>query len=1222
MLKKNWCSILLSLAFCFCLTAAAIGQEVTGSLFGTVRDSSGAVVPGATVTITDPSKNDVVVRTMTTNDSGEYSAPNLTISTYSITVEAANFKKSVSTEVKLDVGQRRTVDFALEAGNIAEVVTVEADRVAVDLVSATSGTVINGDQVREIPINNRNFVQLVALAPGVSNDLSDQVYVGTTNPEGQANTINIAVNGARSSQNTFTVDGADITDRGSNITIQAYPSVDSIGEFKVLRSLFPAESGRSGGGQVNLVTRSGTRDFHGSAFEFVRNEIFNANNFLSNSITGNPPFGRNDEGKAKRAPFRYNNFGWTLGGPVYFLKFGERDPDDSYFGRWERTFFFFSQEFRRDSRFTAPIATTVPDANLRNGVFPIPVCINPIPGGTCTGANVLPAGTPIPANRYSPAALAYLNGIYNNLPLPNAVTTANPYGLITSLPNKSDFQQEIIKIDHSFTDELSGYYRYQRDAIPTLDGNSLFSSGGGLPDVSTTSTDSPGRTHTLQMTWAANSSMIVEGRYNYSYGAILSENIGLLSLDRTQVPINLPFPNERDRIPSVTGNGFTGLTSFGPYDNFSDKHNYTGTLTWILGSHTVKMGAVYSMYRKNENALAGNNEGLFSAFSATLVSAANTPPGQTTPANTTLNQNIQRWANFLVGNAQTFAQASFDYTADLRQEAFEAFIQDEWRLRSNLTLYAGVRYSFFGSPIDKNGRLTNFVPELFNPAAAPQVTGAGNRISGVPGVPTGNWCNGIIANTQNFITGPAIFNCQPTPSPWGEHVIDVSKNDFAPRIGIAWDPFGKGETAIRSGYGLYHEQVLNGVFLQNIGVNPPYQQTASITATTLDNPAGAVGIGSAVPGLRAVQSDWNTPYMQHWSLDIQHQLTRNTVVTAGYYGSKGTHLIGVTELNEVAPGVALNSLCAPGNTYYGQPAPPTLVSCQPSGFAFRNSATTTNNPNVVGATAFSDLLILDQLRPFKGFRSIAIIQPRYNSNYHSLQVFGQHRFSGDSQMNMSYTWAKNLTDAQTDRSSAPQNSYNTRLERGRAALDRRHIFNFNYVYELPWFNRQEGFTGKLLGGIQLSGIFTYQTGLPFTITTSNLDYVGLGLINANPAARPNQICNPNDGAPNTQQEWFNTDCFSVNPPITGPGSTGLQNTDGTAGRGTVHGPSTKRIDFTASKNIRFNENMRLQLRWEVFNIFNWTNFRAFQTNNTNAAFGQITSVRDPRTMQFGIKFSF
>src|SRR5688572_16717471 len=335
--------------FLFAFGSSAFGQEITGTIAGTVADSTGAAVAGATVTATDSDKN-VVVRTVTTGDAGEYTLPLLPAGNYTVTVEAPNFKKSLQTEIKLDVNQRRTLDVVLEAGNIAEVVTVAADQVAVELTNATSSTVVSGDQVRELSDNNRNFVQLVTLAPGVTNDLADQVYVGTTNPAGQANTVNISVNGARSSSNTFLVDGADITDRGSNITIQAYPSVDSIGEFKVLRSLFPAESGRSGGGQVNVVTRSGTDEFHGSLFEFVRNDAFNANTYFTNQ---NRPLGVNEDGKAKKAPFRYNNFGGTIGGPIYFLRFGERDPGDSYFGKIPRTFFFFSEEMRRDIRYTS-----------------------------------------------------------------------------------------------------------------------------------------------------------------------------------------------------------------------------------------------------------------------------------------------------------------------------------------------------------------------------------------------------------------------------------------------------------------------------------------------------------------------------------------------------------------------------------------------------------------------------------------------------------------------------------------------------------------------------------------------------------------------------------------------------------------------------------------------------------------------------------------------------
>jgi len=1226
-IPKLQISILL-LALMASLALSINAQEITGSLLGTVRDSNGAPVAGAAVTITDAEKK-AVVRTVTTNADGQFSAPLLQAGVYDISAEAQSFKKQVQRGVKLDLNQRRTIDLILEVGAISDVVTVEASAIAVESSTPTSSTLISGDQVRELSLNNRNWVQLVTLAPGVSNDLADQVYVGTTNPSGQANTINIAVNGARSSQNTFTVDGADVTDRGSNITIQAYPSVDSIGEIKVLRSLYPAESGRSGGGQVNVITRSGGSKFHGSAFEFVRNEIFNANDFLTNS-TANPAFGRNSDGKAKRPPFRYNNFGWTLGGPIPLPKkiFGPLGWE----GAQEKLHFFFAQEFRRDRR-SAPAATaTVPDSNLRQGLFPFPVCINrPVLGeNSCTGQFVLPANTPIPANFLSPAALAYLNGIYNKLPLPNSPTVANPFALITSIPNVADFRQEILKIDYTFSPKWNMYYRYEHDAIPTTDGNALFSSGSGLPGVSTTKTDSPGKTHTFQTTYTISPKLLFEGRYNYGYGAILSQNVGLLALSNTTVPITLPYANTRDRVPTISGNGFNGLTSFGPYDNFSYKHNFTGSLTGIFGNHTLKAGGVFSYYRKNENALvsgaAGSNEGTYSAFGTTTPAGVTFPQNYTLPNGTVLTnaitstvaQNLQRWANFLVGNVTTFTQSRFDHTADLRQKAVEAYGQDEYRMRSNLTLYYGVRYSYFPSPYDKSGHLSNFDPALYTAANAPQVTGAGNRIAG-----TGNYCNGIIINSQNFQTGPAAFNCTPAVSPYGKYVIDVGKTDFAPRFGLAWDPFKKGKTAVRTGYGIYHEQVLVGTFEQNIGTNPPYQETVSGTNVRLDNPGASIVAGATVQSLRAIQTDWHTPYMQHWSLDIQQQLTRNTLFTVGYYGSKGTHLIGITELNDLPPGKALSSTCAPGNGYVGQTPAPALVPCQPAGYAFRNTAAATGNPNVVGTTTFTDLLILDQLRPYRGFRSIAIVQPRYNSNYHSLQVSAQHRFSSASTITLAYTLSKNLTDSQNDRSASPQNTYDTQSEYARAALDRRHVLVINYVYELPFFAKQGGFVGKTLGGWQVSGITNFQTGLPFTATTSNLDYAGLGLINANPAARPNLLCDPNANAPHTVAQYFNTACFQTNPPNTGTGSTGLPTSPGTAQRGIINGPGTTRFDFTLSKNVIFKENLRVQLRGEVFNIFNHTNFRGFtSTNITSTAFGQIGTVRDPRTMQLGAKFIF
>lgn len=1179
--------------------AIASAQEITGSISGTVKDPNGAAVAGATVTITDTEKK-AVVRTATTNDDGAFNASDLASGTYSVTVEAPNFKKHIETNLKLDVGQKRGLELTLEAGNITEVVTVEAAPLAVELRTPTASTVVSGDQARELSLNNRNWVQLVTLAPGVSNDLADQVYVGTTNPAGQANTINISVNGARSAQNTYTVDGADITDRGSNITIQAYPSVDSIAEFVVLRSLFLAESGRSGGGQVNIVTKSGTDNFHGSVYEFNRTEKLNANDFLLNTVS-NPAFGRDSNGKAKRSPFKYNNFGGTIGGPIYLPRFGEGGPS---LKRLKRTFFFFSEEQRKDLRYPT-LSSTVPDANMRLGIFPMDICVSAFTAAS-TGAipctNVLTAGQPLSSKvAINPVAQQYLSFIYNRLPLPTDPVTR---ALIFPALNTSNFRQEILKFDHSFSDKWSMYYRYERDQIPTLDVNSLFSSGSGLPGVSTTETNSPGRTHTFQSTYVAGSNLVVVGRFTYGYGAILSKNVGTLALANSQITPPLAYANTRDRVPTISGNGFSALTSFGPYDNFSYKKNFAGDVAWTKGNHAFKFGATYSYYRKNENALAGSNEGTFSGFLNTALNSAQqssvqAPNAAAGEANATRRANFQLFANFLMGNNVTFTQAHFDYTADLRQFTIEAYGQDEWRVRPNLTLYYGVRYSYFGSPEDKNGRLSNFDPTLFSTAAAPLVTGAGNRVVG-----TGNFCNGLIVNSQNYKT--AANNCTPAVSPYGSRVVNAPKNDFGPRIGIAWDPFGKGRSSVRMGYGIYYDQVLNGTLLQNIGQNPPYQETFTQTLTSLSQPVPTGVTVTAATSLtalsvRAIQPQWKDPYMQHWSLDFQHQLGEEgkTVLTAGYFGSKGTHLIGTYELNEVPAGVALARLCATGTS-----TTPT-VACQNPGAAFTSTANTA---------------ILDQIRPFRGYRSIAMITPQFNSNYHSLQVTAQRRFTGASRIGLAYTWSKNLTDNQTDRSTAPQNSYDIKADYGRATLDRRHVLSFNYIYELPFFSKQQDLAGKLLGGWQLSGIVVYNSGLPFTATTSSFDPAGLGFVPALVAGgRPNVLCDPNANAPHTLQQYFNIACFSRNPTVT---TTGVTNVIGNAGRGVIDGPPTKRVDFTLSKNIRFGENMKVQIRAEAFNIFNHTNFRALQTNVTSTAYGNVTTVRDPRTMQIGAKFTF
>jgi hypothetical protein len=382
-----------------------------------------------------------------------------------------------------------------------------------------------------------------------------------------------------------------------------------------------------------------------------------------------------------------------------------------------------------------------------------------------------------------------------------------------------------------------------------------------------------------------------------------------------------------------------------------------------------------------------------------------------------------------------------------------------------------------------------------------------------------------------------------------------------------------------------------------VATNPPFQATATINPATLDNPlAGNPVVSLSVQNVAGIDPNFKTPYVQSWSLDFQHQINSKTLFTAGYFGSRGVHLSGLIDANLLPPGFALTQTCRTNNTN-----PPTFGPCQTPGQVFTSS---------------TQELILNQIRPFRGYGAVRLLQTRFNSNYHSLQVTAQRRFSNSSQINLAYTWSKNMTDSQNEFSTAPQNTYNLHDEYARANLDRRHVLSINYIYELPFFRGEKNFKEKLLGGWQLSGITYYFTGLGFTATTSSNDPAGLGLLGASPSgARPDLLCNPNQGAPHTFAQWFNTACFA-NPPA------GV-NRVGNESRNVIIGPPTTRFDATLSKYIRFSESKSVQLRWEVFNVFNHTNFTTLALSlATPSTFGSVTGVRDPRTMQLGAKFIF
>lgn len=1113
--------------FCAC----ALAQDITGSIAGTVLDASGAGVPGAQVTVTSIERNQVL-RTLTTDASGNYSAPLLPVGKYSVTAEAKGFKKVTQTNVMLNVNDKLTINLKLEVGDVQQEVTVQAAPVAVEMQSPVQSTVVNGTQIRELALVTRNYEQLVALMPGVSSSAVDQLYVGVSAPAGTAATIPYAINGARNSASSWSVDGADNVDRGSNLTLLNTPSIDSIAEFKVQRSGYSAEFGRAGGGQISVVTKSGTSEFHGGAYEFVRNNAFAANNFLNNANRLN----LGSDGKARVPALHYNNFGWNLGGPVLIPKLYGRDRNKN------KTFFFFSEEWRRVITYSSPTAV-VPTADEIAGNFPHPICAS-YTGSTCNQVTQQ-------ISKIDPVAQQYIKDIFSKVPLPSGTNTLN-----SLFRNTYNFRQELVRIDHSFTDNHRVFVRYLRDDIPTIEPGGLFT-GDAIPNVGTTSTNAPGHnwvvheTSTLKPTW------LNEVGFNYSYGAIISNPIGLMAAtNSTDIKVPLPFAVTLNQVPNLSFTGGSGLATFGQYRDFNRNYAVFDNMTKIVGRHTFKFGATWNRYQKTENA-GGANAGSFSFTSST----ATVPAGGATLFE-------QAFANFLTGNAASFGQASQDLTPDIRAIQWELYAQDDWRVAPNFTLNLGVRYSMFRQPYDARNELTTFDPSRYNPARAPQLTPAGTLVVG-----TGDPLNGIVVNGSG--------------SPFGDKVSRENNANYAPRLGFAWDPFRDGKTSIRGGYGVSYDATLFGIFEQNIFQNPPFVNSVSIPNTLLSNPgAGTATVSNSPKVLRTTSPDFKTPYTQQWSFDIQRQITPSWLFTAGYVGTKGTHLLGIVDINTVFPNLAYTS---------GLVSPSTVF-------------TSANEP------------ILNTIRPYLGYNAINMIVPWFNSNYNSLQLYSQKQFHDGSIFAFSYTWSKNLTDNQTDRSSAPQNFYNRHeAEYGRAALDRRHVFTGDFVYNIPFMRAQKGLVGKALGGWEVSGIVYLNTGTPSTIgTLAGTDPAALGILGSSAAGpRPDMVCDPNQGALHTRFSWFNPACFqNVNAAV--------DHRPGNAGRGTINGPGFERVDLALFKNFTFfNERIKFQFRGEATNAFNHANPNGFgSTSIGSSLFNTITSYRDPRIIQLGGKFYF
>jgi hypothetical protein len=1130
---------------CLLITAAATysaAQDVSATIGGTVLDASGANVAGAKVTITNTDRNQVV-REITTETAGTYTAPLLPIGTYSLKVEAKGFKTETRTGIILNVNDDLKINIAMQVGAITDTVEVKSEPVAVELGTTANATTIEGVQIRELSLSTRNYEQLVSLMPGVTASPTDQLYIGNSSPAGTAATLPYSVDGNRNSANNWTIDGADNVDRGSDLTLMMFPSVDSIAEFKVERSLYTADTGRAGGAQINVVTKSGNNQFHGDLYEFVRNDAFEANNWVNNATSVKV------NGIVTVPPLRWNDFGGTLGGPV---PIGKKDN--------HKTFFFFSEEARRIHTYTTLIPT-LPTLAMTQGIFSQPVCIT-------TTAGVCPAGaapvTQIPASSINPIAAEYIKDIFDKTPLSatNSVTATTSESF--PVQNIYNSRQEIVRLDHTFNEKFSLWGKFENDSIPTTEPGGLFT-GAAIPNMATTNTNSPGRGYIAHAIYSITPGLLNDLSFNFTQSAIHSTPEGLASKANSP-DINPPEPytNTQGVIPSVAFTSGSSIVGYGPYNEFNKNYNLYDSVTWIHGRHTFKFG--YSMNRYNKTENAASDQGTFSFTSAGFPSGTNAFQ--------------QSFANFLLGNVASFTQPSADITPNLWAWQHEGWAQDNFKLAPRLTLYMGVRYSFFGQPTDNNGELSSFDPALYNPSLAPKIDPTTGLI--IAGSVTMPYTNGIIIGGKN--------------SPWGSKIAPNSTHDFAPRLGVAWDPVGNGKTSVRAGYGIYYDSSLFGDYEQSIFQNPPFVASASLSNASFSNISSGTPPGTiSTEYIRATMLPNRIPYVQQWTFDVQRELPKDIVLDISYAGSKGTHLIGVVDLDQAYPGAAL----AAGLH--------TVTASNPTTF------TSTDDPRI------------NAVRPYLGYNAINAIESAFDSNYNALLVSFRKRFAVGGLITANYSYSKNLTDNASDRSNAPQSSYNWHEgEYGPATLDRQQVFNVDYVYTLPIFKNSKGALSYALKGWELSGIISMYSGSPFTVTTSSVDPAGLGLLgNSASSSRPDMLCDPRANEPKKapgfigagQPTWFNTSCFAAVPAgVVRPGN---------AGRGVLRGPGYFNWDGALIKNFLFTERTSLQMRGEFFNADNHANPNGFySTNITSSGFGEISTYRQARQVQIGAKLIF
>jgi Carboxypeptidase regulatory-like domain/TonB dependent receptor len=1086
--------------------AQAAAQAVSGTILGSVNDGSGAAVAGVKITFTHTQTG--LTRFVTSDSEGEYVAPNLPPGVYNISTEAPGFKRLSLDNVRLSVDQKARVDLKLEVGATTESVTIEGATPLVQTESSDLSGTVNETQIKNLPLNGRNFVQLTRTLPGVQRGIPGANIDGAGSLAWRAS-ASFAANGMRTRDNNFMLDGVDNNEIWLN-SVVIFPSVDALEEFKVQSSTYSAEFGRSSGGVVNIQIKSGQNDFHGSAFEFLRNDALDANNFFNNK-----------NGRAK-PPYRQNQFGGTFGGRI----------------RRDKMFFFGDYQGGR-IRDSQTFLSTVPSLKMRSGDFSElnRVIYDPLTRQPFAG-NVIPNG------QFDPAAKAIIDQLY---PLPNVAGTRAANGqtinnfLFNPVLAREDDQFDV-KIDNYFSqnNHFFGRYSFERThrflpaTLPHGDAGATFGAGNGLIRGQSLALND---THTFSPRW------LNEARVGFSRIAFKVTSIDA-GTNQAQA-VGIPGINITDTATAMsqitfgqnnTGNiRNLGANSNQPLLTFLDTFQFFDNVTHTRGAHTLKMGA--SLTRRRRNVFNVDNiVGQFN-FQPAITSDCG---GVTGTCNPNPNTGFD-FASFVLGYPTTVTRGLMQGVVGERRPEYGAYIQDDWRLSSKLTLNIGLRYDLFVPYVEVYDRQSNFDTS------------------------TGRF---VVASEDAVINGIEV----------GRGLQTTPTKDFAPRFGFAYDLFGRGQTVLRGGYGIFWNNPLTGTSSQKPS-NPPFLLSNSLSTTLLPTLRLSNGIPAPPPvdpnrvpsgTTRSIfDPEFKDGYAQQWNLNVSQQFGRNYALEVSYVGSKGTHLVVKQDINQAPPVVGVNNADV-------------------------------NRPFI-------------KLAP--GLRALSQVQSRGYSNHHAMLVKFSNRLSNGLLFVNSYTFGKTI-DIVSDTEGAAQNAYDFNRDRAVSDFDVKHLFTSSWSYDLP-FGRGKLIGGgagnvadKFIGGWKLSGILLLRSGLPFSVLQS------VNLLSTGTANRPNRIGSGELDNP-TIDRWFDLSAFTPTADNTG--------TYGNSGRNILRAPGQANVDFSLVKVTRFRERFEHQLKFEFFNAFNHAQFAAPGNTIGNASAGVISSLlfgATARQIQVAMKLSF